>query len=73
MTDSTLKPQDTTISVITPTLRDQIAIAALQGLLSSTTDEDVPPDMTKQQWKDKVAVGSYEYADAMLRARKKEG
>ena len=47
----------------TKTLRDEFAMAALQGLMANP---DNPPD-TRREW----AEEAYLYADAMMEARKK--
>lgn len=48
----------------TPTLRDLIAIAALNGIIACHADSDIslPKDGQAAEW-------AYEYADAMLIAR----
>lgn len=49
----------------TPTLRDQFAMAALQGMMSSPLGED-------ESWSCRfLANSSYELADAMMEARNK--
>jgi uncharacterized protein (DUF2267 family) len=50
-----------------PTLRDQMAMAALQGLLANGA-----PTMVIDVY-ECAAQAAYKHADAMLRARKKEG
>lgn len=47
--------------VLLPTLRDQLAMAALTGLLAYS-DADATPETFSQL--------AYEYADAMMEARK---
>ncbi len=56
-----------------PSLRDQFAMAAMQGLLASNVDMD---DATRNSGYDRtvdlIAACSYEQADAMLLARERE-
>ena len=51
-----------------PTLRDQFAMAALQGLIASPR-ETPPPTVSTQTWVTAAAEVSYQYADAMMKAR----
>ena len=59
-----------TLSNLNWDLRDHIAIAALQGMLAHST-----PDCGNSftAYPDETAEHAYTLADAMLRARKKEG
>ena len=55
--------QPTPPATETPTLRDQFAIAALTGILADHTRDDDHKGH---------AANAYEYADAMLAARKRK-
>lgn len=54
----------------TPTLRDQFAIAALQGLIAHSS-ENQPIFNTPDEAFSYYAKGAYAYADAMMEARNK--
>lgn len=54
----------------TPTLRDQFAIAALQGLIAHSS-ENQPIFNTPGEAFSYYAKGAYDYADAMMEARNK--
>jgi hypothetical protein len=50
------------------TLRDYFAGQAMQALITKTPVGSAPPGITNRN--KATAVGAYDYADAMLRARK---
>lgn len=58
------------ISVNTPTLRDQFAMSALQGILSSPVMGDSDLHESAENWLKDITESAYEFADAMLEARK---
>lgn len=61
-----IDPPDPETDTMHATLRDRFAMAALQGMLASNgADWDIGPD------KSHTARECYQYADAMLKARKK--
>ena len=55
-------------------LRDWFAGCALDGMLASETQGDglCPPRPKEDTWESTVAKQAYEYADAMMEARKPE-
>ena len=53
-------------------LRDYFAAAALQGLLAAPLEGASFGSMTSEQVRQLFAKGAYEYADAMLEARKRK-
>ena len=57
-------------SVNTPTLRDQFAMSALQGILSSPVMGDSDLHESAEIWLKDITESAYEFADAMLEARK---
>lgn len=54
-------------SVAGMTLRDYFAAKAMQALIAKTPFQEFPQDYLPYQ---KTAIGAYDYADAMLEARK---
>lgn len=53
-----------------PTLRDQFAMSALQGILSSPVMGDSDLHESAENWLKDITESAYEFADAMLEARK---
>lgn len=53
-------------------LRDEFAMAALQGMLASPNDADKPISNRFPTVGDCYASAAYGYADAMLKAREKD-
>ena len=53
-----------------PTLRDQFAMSALQGILSSPVMGDSDLHESAEIWLKDITESAYEFADAMLEARK---
>lgn len=53
-----------------PTLRDQFAMVALQGLLASPVMGDAALHNCASAWVKDTAESAYDFADAMLEVRK---
>lgn len=64
---TTTIPQQESMTYTAVGLRDQMAMAALQGLLATEAQLDTPLG----EEADTLASAAYEYADAMLKAREK--
>lgn len=61
------EPPEPAAEVMYATLRDRFAMAALQGMLASNgADWDIGPDKLF------TAQECYQYADAMIKARRKQ-
>lgn len=59
------------IAVNTPTLRDQFAIAALQGMLAAIDDDiQINPEYHGLSTEQAITAQCYVFADAMMEARK---